>query len=177
MSMNITILTGNLARDPELTYTPTGVAKVTATLAVNRGFKTEQGEREADFIPLIMWRKTAETAANYLKKGSKIGVRGRWQTRNYEKDGKRVYVHECVVDELEFLTPLDRNGGGQQQQQPPQQYGEQPNQQYSGQQQPAQQYGDYNAPPPNNSKYDPYQKDPFGPGGKPTEVHEDDLPF
>lgn len=102
--MNKVILVGRLTKDPELRYTQSGVAVATFTLAVNRRFTNQQGEREADFIQCQVWRRQAENAANYLQKGSKCGVVGEWRTRSYEgQDGKRVYVNECLVEELEFM--------------------------------------------------------------------------
>ena len=78
----------------------------TFTLAVNRTFSNQQGEREADFINCVVWRKQAENVANFLKKGSLAGVDGRIQTRNYEgQDGKRVYVTEVVAESVQFLEP------------------------------------------------------------------------
>jgi single-strand DNA-binding protein len=109
MINNVTLV-GRLTKDPELKYTPSGVAVANFTLAVNRPFKTN-GENEADFINITVWRKPAENAANFLKKGSLAGVTGSIQTRNYEgSDGKRVYVTEVVADRVQFL---DSKGSGQ----------------------------------------------------------------
>lgn len=111
--MNRVVLVGRLTKDPELRYTPAGVAVATFTLAVNRTFTNQQGEREADFINCVVWRKPAENVANFLKKGSMAGVDGRVQTRNYEgNDGKRVYVTEIVAESVQFLEPRNSNGGG-----------------------------------------------------------------
>jgi single-strand DNA-binding protein len=108
--MNRVVLVGRLTKDVDLRYTPSGVAVATFTLAVNRAFSNQSGEREADFINCVVWRKPAENAANFLKKGSLAGVDGRIQTRNYEgQDGKRVYVTEVVAESVQFLEP--RNGG------------------------------------------------------------------
>ncbi|MBC1990374.1 single-stranded DNA-binding protein [Listeria seeligeri] len=109
--MNRVVLVGRLTKDPELRYTPAGVAVATFTLAVNRTFTNQQGERTADFINCVVWRKPAENVANFLKKGSMAGVDGRIQTRNYEgKDGKRVYVTEIVAESVQFLEPRNSNG-------------------------------------------------------------------
>ena len=103
--MNRVVLVGRLTKDPELRYTPNGVPVATFTLAVNRTFTNQQGEREADFINCVVWRKPAENVANFLKKGSLAGVDGRIQTRNYEgQDGKRVYVTEVVAKVCNFLN-------------------------------------------------------------------------
>lgn len=95
--INRVVLIGRLTKDPELRYTPNGVAVATFTLAVNRIFANQSGEREADFINCVVWRKQAENMANYLRKGSLTGIEGRIQTRNYEnQEGKRVYVTEVL---------------------------------------------------------------------------------
>lgn len=100
--LNRVILIGRLVRDPELKYTPAGVANTIFTLAVDRP-KQKDREKEADFIPCVVWRQTAEHVANYLRKGRLAAVEGRLNVRNYEKDGKRVYVTEVICDEVRFL--------------------------------------------------------------------------
>ena len=102
--MNRTILVGRLTKDPELRYTPNGVAVANFTVAVNRPFKNQAGEQEADFINCVTWRKQAENLANYMHKGSLIGVDGRIQTRSYEnQEGKRVWVTEVLAESIQFL--------------------------------------------------------------------------
>lgn len=104
MSLNRVILIGRLTRDPELKYTPGGVATTQFTLAVDRPFQKEGGQREADFIPVVTWRQLAETCANYLKKGRLTAIEGRIQVRSYDnKEGKRVYVTEVIADNVRFL--------------------------------------------------------------------------
>jgi single-strand DNA-binding protein len=104
--LNRTVLVGRLTADPTLKYTPSGVPVANFTLAVNRPFSNQSGEREADFINIVVWRKPAENAANFLKKGSLAGVDGRIQTRNYEgQDGKRVYITEVQAESVQFLEP------------------------------------------------------------------------
>jgi single-strand DNA-binding protein len=104
--INRVVLVGRLTVNPDLKYTPNGVAVATFTLAVNRAFSNEQGNRDADFINCVVWRKPAENTANFLRKGSLAGVEGRIQTRNYEgQDGKKVYVTEVVADSVQFLEP------------------------------------------------------------------------
>lgn len=113
--MNKVILQGRLTKDLELRYTPNGVATATFTLAVNRRFKKE-GQPEADFINCVVWQKAAESAANYIGKGCRVSIVGRWQTRNFDgQDGKRVYVNECVVEEMEFIDFANQNDGNAQQ--------------------------------------------------------------
>jgi single-strand DNA-binding protein len=113
MINNVTLV-GRLTKDPELKYTPNGVAVANFTLAVNRPFKSEGGP-DADFINVVVWRKPAENCANFLKKGSLAGVVGSIQTRNYEgQDGKRVYITEVQADRVQFLEPpKGANQGGQ----------------------------------------------------------------
>ena len=114
--MNRVVLVGRLTKDPDLRYTPNGVPVASFTLAVNRNFTNRQGEREADFINCVVWRRQAENVANYLKKGSLAGVDGRIQTRNFEgQDGRRVYITEVVAESVQFLEPksttVERSGG------------------------------------------------------------------
>lgn len=111
--MNRATLVGRLTKDPELKYTPKGVGVCTFTLAVNRPFTNQKGDREADFIRVIVWRKAAESAAQYLKKGSLTGVDGRISTRSFERDGQRVFITEVVADQVQFLEPRSRNGSQQ----------------------------------------------------------------
>ena len=102
--INNVVLVGRLTKDPDLRYTSNGTAVATFTVAVDRNFTNAQGSRDADFINCVIWRKQAETFANYTHKGSLIGIEGRIQTRNYEgADGKRVYVTEVLVENFSFL--------------------------------------------------------------------------
>ncbi len=103
--INNVVLVGRLTRDPELRYTPgNGIPVATFTLAVDRPFKNAEGEREADFIPIVTWRKLAENCANYLKKGSQAAVTGRLQIRSYDdKEGVRRKIAEIVADNVRFL--------------------------------------------------------------------------
>ncbi|NWL87588.1 single-stranded DNA-binding protein [Paenibacillus sp. 79R4] len=95
---------GRLTRDPELQYTPNGIAVTKFTLAVDRPFTSQNGEREADFIPVVVWRQAAEACANYLAKGRLVAVEGRIQVRNYENsEGKRIYITEVIADNVRFL--------------------------------------------------------------------------
>ncbi|HGO3188064.1 TPA: single-stranded DNA-binding protein [Staphylococcus aureus] len=108
--LNRIVLVGRLTKDPELRSTPNGVNVGIFTLAVNRTFTNAQGEREVDFINVVVFKKQAENVKNYLSKGSLAGVDGRLQTRNYEnKDGQRVFVTEVVADSVQFLEPKNNN--------------------------------------------------------------------
>lgn len=103
MINNLTLV-GRLTKDPDLKYTGNGTAVATFTLAVNRNFTNQSGEREADFISCVIWRKPAETLANYAKKGVLIGVTGRIQTRSYDnQQGQKVYVTEVIADNFQLL--------------------------------------------------------------------------
>lgn len=115
MYLNNVVVSGRLTKDPELRFTPNGVAVATFTLAINRPFKNANNETEADFINVVVWRRPAENAANFLKKGSVAGVVGRVQTRSYEgQDGKRVYVTEIMAESVQFgaKNESSTNGGG-----------------------------------------------------------------
>ncbi|NLS44713.1 MAG: single-stranded DNA-binding protein [Firmicutes bacterium] len=102
--MNRVVLVGRLAQDPELRYTQTGIAVAKFTIAVNRPFLNQQGEREADFIDIVVWRNQAENCAQYLSKGRLAGVDGRLQIRSYQTaDGQRRRVAEVVADRVKFL--------------------------------------------------------------------------
>ncbi|ATO54111.1 single-stranded DNA-binding protein [Loigolactobacillus coryniformis] len=118
--INRVVLIGRLTRDTELRYTSGGAAVASFTLAVNRQFTNRNGEREADFINCVMWRKSAENFTNFTHKGSLVGIEGRIQTRNYDNaEGQRVYVTEVVADNFSLLESRSADehrqstGGGQ----------------------------------------------------------------
>ena len=151
MSLNRVILVGRLTRDPELRYTPNGVAVANFTIAVNRPFKNkETGENEADFINGVVWRKPAENLANYMKKGNQIGIDGRLQSRTYEnQQGQTVFVVEVVADSVQFLESKSSNQSNNQQSQ-------------------------VNA---YNKEVGVGGSDPFQGDGEPVEIQDSDLPF
>lgn len=120
--LNNVLLVGRLTNDVNLRYTPSNVAVATFTLAVNRTFKNENGEREADFINCVMWRQQAENLANWAKKGALIGITGRIQTRVYDnKQGQHVYVTEVVAETFQLLETKGQQGNQGQQRQAQQQ--------------------------------------------------------
>ena len=120
--LNNVSLVGRLTKDVDLRYTPSNVAVATFTLAVNRTFKNENGEREADFINCVMWRQQAENLANWAKKGALIGVTGRIQTRSYDnQQGQRIYVTEVVAEQFQLLESKGQQGNQTQQRQQAQQ--------------------------------------------------------
>ncbi|MBC6389231.1 single-stranded DNA-binding protein [Lactobacillus kunkeei] len=108
--INRTTLTGRLTKDAEIRYSQSGNAVANFTLAVDRAFTNQQGEREADFINCVIWRKSAENFANFTHKGALVGIDGRIQTRNYEnQQGQRVYVTEVVVENFALLESRKDN--------------------------------------------------------------------
>lgn len=160
--LNRTVLVGRLTRDPDLRYTPNGKAVANFNIAVNRPFKDQNGENQADFINGVAWNKQAESLANYMKKGSQIGVDGRLQSRTYEgQDGKTVYVTEVVADSIQFLETKNQTN-----QQQGQNYQQQYNQQSHNQQQ-------INAANQEVNR----QADPFQNQGQPLDINDSSLPF
>ncbi len=152
--LNRVILIGRLTKDPELRYTPAGVAVTQFTLAVDRSFSGNREEREADFIPVVTWRQLAETCANYLRKGRLAAVEGRIQVRNYENnEGRRVYITEVIADNVRFLESPNREGGGQG----------------------TPRTGGSNGG--NRSHSGINNNDPFAGEGRPIDISDDDLPF
>ncbi|KFX56143.1 single-stranded DNA-binding protein [Clostridium botulinum] len=111
--MNKVVLIGRLTKDPELKFTPgAGTAVTTLTLAVDK-YNSKSGQKEADFVPVVVWGKQAESTANYMVKGSQMAISGRIQTRNYEaKDGTKRYVTEVVATEVQFLSKSNDSSGG-----------------------------------------------------------------
>lgn len=162
--LNRVILIGRLTRDPELRYTPTGVAVTQFTLAVDRPFSNNQtNEREADFIPVVTWRQLAETCANYLRKGRLTAVEGRMQVRSYDNnEGRKVYVTEVVADNVRFLESANSRGG---------ESGGGAREEFQGGGGGGG-GGRYNAPRGGNNSPDPFSDD-----GKPIDISDDDLPF
>lgn len=166
--LNRAILTGRLTRDPELRYAASGTAIVQATIAVDRQFKNQQGEREADFINLVIWRKAAENFANFTHKGSLVGIDGRIQTRTYEnKQGQRVYVTEINVDSFSLLEPRQENN-------------QQSNNNYSSQvPNNNARNATSNSPRQNQNTQSNYgnQNNDFDNGGQSIDLADDELPF
>ena len=159
--MNKVVLIGRLTRDPELRYTGSNTAVATFSLAVNRNFTNQQGEREADFINIVVWRKQAENVKNYLSQGSQVAIEGRIQTRSYDdNNGQKRYVTEVVADNVEFLSSKNSsnslNGGNNSQSSEPTPYDFGP------------------APEPKGTNVD---SNPFADFGASIEVSDDELPF
>ncbi|QTH42901.1 single-stranded DNA-binding protein [Cohnella sp. LGH] len=170
--LNRVILIGRLTKDPELRYTPAGVAVTQFTLAVDRSFSGNREEREADFIPVVTWRQLAETCANYLRKGRLAAVEGRIQVRNYENnEGRRVYVTEVIADNVRFLESPNREGGGGQGRDDA--YGSAPAPSAGGG------YGGSGSNRSNagSQRSSGNNNDPFADDGRPIDISDDDLPF
>lgn len=105
IKINKIVLTGRLTANPELRYTASNTAVTSFTLAVDRNFKNENGNKEADFINIVAWNKKAELIHQYLKKGDRVGISGRLQVRKYQNErGENRYVTEVVAEEIEFLN-------------------------------------------------------------------------
>lgn len=168
--INRVVLVGRLTKDPELRYTPNGIASCRFTIAVNRTFQNQQGEREADFINCVAWRKQAESLANFMKKGSLIGLEGRIQTGSYEGQNGKVYTTDVVADSIQFLEPRS-NGTGSSQGTSNHESSTNTGGQHQGSSQG--QYGGNN----NQPSYTSADEDPFTNSKGPIEVNEDDLPF
>ena len=114
--LNSTVLVGRMTDNAKLRYTPSNQAVATFSLAVNRNFKGQNGEREADFINCVIWRQLAENLVNWAKKGALIGITGRIQTRSYEnQQGQRVYVTEVVAEQFQLLESWKDREAGQSQ--------------------------------------------------------------
>lgn len=151
--INRVTLTGRLTKDPDLKYTSSGAAVGTFGLAVNRQFTNANGDREADFINCVIWRKSAENFANFTHKGSLVGIDGRLQTRNYEnQQGQRVYVTEVIVDNFSLLESR-------------------------GTRQEASANSDANHTQTGSNQMRNKPADPFDSKGQAIDISDDDLPF
>lgn len=156
--MNKAILVGRLTKDPELKMTETSKREVCQfTIAINRPYTNEDGERQADFINCVVWDKLAENLSKYQKKGNQIAVEGRIQTRNYEdKDGKRVYVTEIIATNITFLDSKGTSDSVNNLEEPP-----------------------VKAGPITGEQIDSIstENDPFEAFGDSIEINDSDLPF
>lgn len=158
--MNKVVLIGRLTRDPDLRYPSSNVPVANFTIAVNRPFENQNGERVADFINIIVWRKQAENVKKYIGKGSLVAVEGRIQTRNYDgADGKKVYVTEVVADSVQFLESKSQSQSRN-----------------SSFGMDSQMDSFNNMPePPTTTNIE--EEDPFANFGNEIEISDDDLPF
>lgn len=157
--MNKVFLIGRLTKDPELRYTSSNIPTASFSIAVNRNFTNQNGEREADFINIIVWRKQAENVKNYLTKGSQVAIDGRIQTRSYDaQDGSKRYVTEVIADNVQFLDTRSSGTSGYQ----PSSTGPTPY--------------DFEQSAPAAPTTD-VSSDPFADFGSSIEISDDELPF
>lgn len=177
--INRIVLVGRLARNPEIRYTQNGAAVTNFTLAVNRSFTNAQGEREADFIGCVIWRKAAENFANFTKKGSLVGIDGRIQTSSYDnQQGQRVYRTDVVVENFSLLeskaeSEKRNTGSGFNNQNSAPKYNSNSNNYSNQRSSNNQSYGNNSKSQyPNNNGNDPYGSKSSG-----IEISDDDLPF
>lgn len=194
--INRVVLVGRLTRDPELRYTANGSAVASFTVAVNRQFTNAQGEREADFVNCVIWRKAAENFSNFTHKGSLVGVDGRVQTRSYEnQQGNRVYVTEVVVENFSLLESRaeserraqNENNNGGNQASNNNSYGnnqssysnnnQSNNNQSNNNSGNASNNSNNNNNSNSNSNSGNNMNDPFADNSKPIDISDDDLPF
>lgn len=159
--INRVVLVGRLTKDPELRRTSNDTAVTSFRLAVNRQFTNRQGEREADFIQCVVWRRQAENVAKYVKKGSLVGVEGRIQTRSFDdQSGNRRFVVEVVADSVQFLETKNTV--------PSDNYG------YSDDQQ---DYGQSSSQPSNRQQSNTQSSESKSNDLDDIDIAEDDLPF
>ena len=160
--MNKVFLIGRLTRDPELRYTGSNTAVATFSLAVNRNFSNQNGEREADFINIVVWRKQAENVKNFLSQGSQVAIDGRIQTRSYDdQNGQKRYVTEVVADNVEFLGSKNSSNNSN-------------NMNSSANHAEPTPYDFGDAPEPKGTDID---SNPFADFGSSIEISDDELPF
>lgn len=167
MSLNTVALVGRLANDPDLRYTPNGKAVANFRLAVQRTYKDQNGDYQADFLNCVIWNKPAENLAQYMNKGSQVGVTGSLQSRSYENNqGQRVYVTEVVVNNATFLESKKNN----------QRNNNQSGNSYQNQGNPYQN-NQYQGNPYQNQNQN--QGNPYQGGGQfePIDISDDELPF
>ena len=158
--LNRVVLVGRLTRDPDLRVSQNNISVGNFTLAVNRPFTDQNGERGADFINCVVFRKQAENVQKFVQKGSLVGVDGRLQSRSYEnKDGQRVYVTEVVCDNVQFLEPKGRQQGSNQAGNAAEAY-------------PSNSYGSGN-----QSYGSRHEENPFANSTGNVDISDDDLPF
>lgn len=148
--MNVILLTGNATKDMELKYTPSGTAIGNGAIAVQRDFKNKQGEYETDFFNFVALGKLSEVMANHIRKGDKFGIKGKLQTRTWEKDdGSKQYFTEVFVDGFDF--PVKKQSSNQS--------------------------NNETSEKPKYGGGKPTDEDPFADNGQPIDISDDDLPF
>lgn len=167
--INNVVLVGRLTKDLDLRYTANGTAVATFSIAVNRSFTNQNGKRDADFINCVIWRKLAESMANFTRKGSLVGIEGHIQTRSYDnQQGQRVYVTEVVVETFSLLEPKNKNSNKESSNQSSSSYSNN-NDHNNYVEEPKSNQSTNNS---TSSNYDPFDK-----SGQPIDISDDDLPF
>lgn len=157
--INNVVLVGRLTKDLDLRYTSNGTAVATFSIAVNRSFTNQNGQRDADFINCVIWRKLAESMANFTRKGSLVGIEGHIQTRSYDnQQGQKVYVTEVVVESFSLLEPKNKDSNKESN---------------NNRNDHSNNYNYGDEPKP----YQSSNHDPFDKSGQPIDVSDDDLPF
>ena len=160
--MNKVVLIGRLTRDPELRYTGSNLPVATFAIAVNRPFSNQAGEREADFINIVVWRKQAENCKNYLTQGSQVAIEGRIQTRSYDdQNGQKRYITEVIADNVEFLGSRNSSNSSNNMNSSASNAGPTP-------------YDFGSAPEPKGTDID---SNPYADFGASIEISDDELPF
>lgn len=176
MINNVTLV-GRLTKDLELRYTPNGKPVATGTIAVSRTYTNQQGEKEADFINIVIWNKPAENAVNFLKKGSLTGIIGRINTRFYENDeGKRIYVTEVIAELVQYLEPKSKDGNTGTNQGNNSSYSNNSGGN-TGNKGNTNTNNSKSSSSRSNSNYTRVNDDPFANDGKQIDISDDDLPF
>lgn len=168
--INNVVLVGRLTRPVDLRYTSNGTAVATFSLAIDRRFTNQQGERETDYINCVMWRKAAENFANFTRKGSLVGIEGRIQTRNYEnQQGQKVYVTEVIAENFSLLESRAVT-----EQRPS---NDSANTGYTNQYQQSSNYNSFSNNTPTTPSFGQGSSDPFMSNGETINITDDDLPF
>ena len=164
--INNVVLVGRLARAVDLRYTPNGTAYANFSIAIERRYQNQNGERETDFINCVMWRKAAENFANFTRKGSLVGIEGRVQTRSYDNpNGQKVYVTEVLAENFSFLESRNVT-----EQRP----ANEQSAQGRFQQNQTNNFNQFNTP---TSSFGGGMSDPFLSNGETINISDDDLPF
>lgn len=179
MSVNKVILVGNLGKDPELRYTPSGAAVATFSLATTNPFKDREGNRTTEWHNIVAWRQLAEICGKFLHKGKQVYIEGRIQTRSYDdRDGNKRYITEIVAEQMQMLGSRDEQGGGFGGGQQSGGYGDYGGEQQQGGQNYNQggQAGGYGNQPQQYKQGAPQQK-PAGGFSEPAFNPDDEIPF
>lgn len=182
--MNKVFLIGRLTRDPELRYTGANIPVATFSIAINRNYTGQNGEREVDYINIVVWRKLAENVKNYMRKGSQVAIDGSIRTRSYEdQNGQRRYVTEVVADNVQFLdtkSSQSQNVPSGEVTDSPYNYTSDLNNNYGSSNNYNNYNNNYNPEPTYNTQTNnnvSVENEPFKDFGEEIKIEDDDLPF